>query len=134
MLGEAVRDPDGKFGSGKNTRRFRRMPGLFRFQAYAAEPAPVVELPDGRRLAANDPTGHQAVGEVLSRTVTLVPVTCARGREVSSGCRPASGTGRRATIRPYEGNALKCGGNSWPWPIIVFYPTETRLPVRGCCA
>ncbi|WP_233583870.1 MOSC N-terminal beta barrel domain-containing protein [Micromonospora sp. CV4] len=33
----AVRDLDGKLGSGKNTRRFRRMPGLFRLQAYAAD-------------------------------------------------------------------------------------------------
>ncbi|BAL87764.1 hypothetical protein AMIS_25440 [Actinoplanes missouriensis 431] len=56
----AVRDPDGKFGSGKNTRRFRRMPGLFQFRGYAAAPAPVVELPDGRRFAADDPAGHRA--------------------------------------------------------------------------
>jgi len=69
----AVRDPDGKLGSGKNTRRFRRMPGLFQLQAYAAEPAPIVQLPDGRRFAADDPAGHRAVGEVLGRTVTLVP-------------------------------------------------------------
>ena len=67
----AVRDPDGKFGSGKNTRRFRRMPGLFRFRAYAAEPVPVVELPDGRRFTADDAAGHRAVSEVLGRTVTL---------------------------------------------------------------
>ena len=51
----AVRDIDGKLGSGKNTRRFRRMPGLFRLQAYAADPVPIVELPDGRRFAADDP-------------------------------------------------------------------------------
>ncbi len=69
----AVRDADGKFGSGKNTRRFRRMPGLFRFRAYTAEPAPVVEMPDGRRFAANDATGHGAVSEILGRTVTLTP-------------------------------------------------------------
>ncbi|MEU7906660.1 MOSC domain-containing protein [Actinoplanes sp. NPDC049118] len=69
----AVRDPDGKLGSGKNTRRFRRMPGLFRFRAYAAEPAPIVEMPDGRRFAADDPAGHRAVGEALGRPVTLVP-------------------------------------------------------------
>ncbi|WP_203779916.1 MOSC N-terminal beta barrel domain-containing protein, partial [Actinoplanes philippinensis] len=30
----AIRDADGKFGSGKNTRRFRRMPGLFDLRAY----------------------------------------------------------------------------------------------------
>ncbi|GAA0573760.1 MOSC domain-containing protein [Paractinoplanes ferrugineus] len=69
----AVRDPDGKLGSGKNTRRFRRMPGLFDLRAYAAERAPIVELPDGRRFPADDPAGHRAVGEVLARTVTLTP-------------------------------------------------------------
>lgn len=69
----AVRDPDGKFGSGKNTRRFRRMPGLFRLQAHAGEPVPIVVLPDGRRFAADDPAGHRAVGELLGRPVTITP-------------------------------------------------------------
>ena len=85
----AVRDPDGKFGSGKNTRRFRRMPGLFGFRAYAAPGelpdgrrvfgataafrAPVVELPDGRCFAADDPAGHRAISEALGRMVTLSP-------------------------------------------------------------
>lgn len=69
----AVRDPDGKFGSGKSTRRFRRMPGLFALRAYATQRAPIVELPDGRHFAADDPDGHRAVGEVLGRTVTITP-------------------------------------------------------------
>jgi uncharacterized protein len=69
----AVRDQDGKFGSGKNTRRFRRMPGLFELRAYAAEPAPIIELPDGRHFAATDPDGHHATGEILGRPVTLAP-------------------------------------------------------------
>src|SRR3954462_11142263 len=69
----AVRDPNGKFGSGKNTRRFRRMPGLFRLQAYAAEPVPIVLLPDGRRFAADDPAGHRAIGKLLGRAVTISP-------------------------------------------------------------
>jgi uncharacterized protein YcbX len=67
----AVRDPDGKLGSGKNTRRFRRMPGLFRLRGHFADPVPVVELPDGRRFAADDPAGHRAVSEVLGRQVTI---------------------------------------------------------------
>jgi uncharacterized protein YcbX len=67
----AVRDADAKFGSGKNTRRFRRMPGLFDLRAYGAEPAPIVELPDRRRFAADDPEGHHAVGQILGRPVTL---------------------------------------------------------------
>ncbi|SNY52671.1 MOSC domain-containing protein [Paractinoplanes atraurantiacus] len=69
----AVRDTDGKFGSGKNTRRFRRMQGLFRFRAYASPSAPIVEMPDGRRFAADDPAGHSAISHELGRTVTLTP-------------------------------------------------------------
>ncbi|GIE30947.1 molybdenum cofactor biosysynthesis protein [Actinoplanes italicus] len=67
----AVRDADGKFGSGKNTRRFRRMPGLFGLRAYTLGPLHVVELPDGRRFDTEDPGVHPAVSEVLGRPVTL---------------------------------------------------------------
>jgi hypothetical protein len=67
----AVRDAEGRLGSGKNTRRFRRMPGLFRLRGHFADPVPVVELPDGRRFAADDPAGHRAVSEVLGRPVTI---------------------------------------------------------------
>ena len=34
----AIRDGDGKLGSGKNTRRFRRMLGLFELRGHFAEP------------------------------------------------------------------------------------------------
>lgn len=69
----AIRDGDGKLGSGKNTRRFRRMLGLFELRGHFAEPVPVVELPDGRRFAADDPAGHVAVSGVLARRVTIAP-------------------------------------------------------------
>ncbi|MEV0902258.1 MOSC N-terminal beta barrel domain-containing protein [Actinoplanes sp. NPDC049802] len=74
----AVRDADGKFGSGKNTRRFRRMPGLFRMRAVTGDPAPIVELPDGTRFAAEDPAGCRAVSEVLGRAVEIVPEAAVR--------------------------------------------------------
>jgi uncharacterized protein YcbX len=67
----AVRDADGKLGSGKNTRRFRRMDGLFTLRGHVGDPVPVVELPDGRRFAADDPAGHDALSEVLGRRVTI---------------------------------------------------------------
>jgi hypothetical protein len=69
----AVRDPDGKLGSGKSTRRFRRMPGLLDLRGRHADPVPVVELPDGRTFAADDPAGHDAVSRFLGRSVTIVP-------------------------------------------------------------
>lgn len=67
----AARDEGGKLGSGKNTRRFRRMPGLFELRGHFADPMPTVELSDGRRFAADDPAGHIAVSEALNRRVTL---------------------------------------------------------------
>ncbi|MFG3253867.1 MOSC domain-containing protein [Streptomyces sp. NPDC048172] len=56
----AVRDAQGKFGSGKNTRRFRRMDGLLRLAARyedpGAEAAPVLLAPDGTEVP--DPTPY----------------------------------------------------------------------------
>ncbi|RSD24924.1 MOSC domain-containing protein [Amycolatopsis eburnea] len=46
----AVRDASGKFGSGKNSTRFRRMPGLHAFAARYDGDVPVVTFPDGRVL------------------------------------------------------------------------------------
>lgn len=50
----AVRDAEGKFGSGKNTRRFRRMDGLLHLSSrYTDDAADEPELldPDGRPVA-----------------------------------------------------------------------------------
>ncbi|NBH10064.1 MOSC domain-containing protein [Amycolatopsis sp. SID8362] len=46
----AVRDASGKLGSGKNSARFRRMPGLHAFAARYDGDVPVVTFPDGRVL------------------------------------------------------------------------------------
>jgi uncharacterized protein YcbX len=67
----AIRDGDGKFGSGKNTRRFRRMPGLFDLRGHRVGAATVLELADGRRFAADDPDGHAALSQALNRRVTI---------------------------------------------------------------
>jgi uncharacterized protein YcbX len=56
----AVRDPDGKFGSGKNTRRFRRMPGLNTFAARYDGDVPVVTLPGGREVRGDAASGEIA--------------------------------------------------------------------------
>jgi hypothetical protein len=67
----AIRDGDGRFGSGKNTRRFRRMPGLLDLRGYGTGAGAVVELADGRRFAAGDPDGHAALSRALNRRVTI---------------------------------------------------------------
>jgi uncharacterized protein len=51
----AVRDGDGKFGSGKNTRRFRRIDGLFGFRAHYDGTIPVVTFPGGHQVRGDDP-------------------------------------------------------------------------------
>jgi len=65
----AVRDAEGKLGSGKNTGRFRRIEGLFGFKA-AGDP-PTIAFPDGRSLRADDPAVHGALSAALGLAVTL---------------------------------------------------------------
>ncbi len=67
----SVLDPDGKLGSGKSSRRFRRMDGLLALTAAYDGDVPVVTFADGRRL-----TPGPALDEALSRHV---------GRPVSLG-------------------------------------------------
>jgi uncharacterized protein len=62
----AVRDEAGKFGSGKNTRRFRRIDGLFRFQASSG---PLITFPGGT-LYETEIDG--ALSAELGMRVTLI--------------------------------------------------------------
>src|SRR5215217_1554886 len=61
----SVRDPDGRFGSGKTTRRFRRMDGLLALRSTYDRETPVVTFPDGRSLRGDEDEIH----ELLSRHV-----------------------------------------------------------------
>jgi hypothetical protein len=64
----AVRDPDGKLGSTKNTRRFRRMDGLLDFRArYESDLTPVITLPDGTEVRGDDEHVHWAIAHGLGR-------------------------------------------------------------------
>ena len=67
----AIRDADGKFGSGKSTRRFRRIEGLFTFHAVYDGDVPVIAFPDGRRLRGDDGSVHGALSAALGQPVTL---------------------------------------------------------------
>ena len=67
----AVRSADGKLGSGKNSRRFRHIEGLFTFRARLAGEWPEITFPDGRRLRADDPAIDSALTAVLGTPVTL---------------------------------------------------------------
>lgn len=74
----AVRDRDGKFGSGKSTRRFRRIGGLFGFTAMYDGDVPVIAFPDGGRMRGDDARVHAALSAALGQ-----PVTLAREADVS---------------------------------------------------
>ena len=74
----SVRDPDGKLGSGKSTRRFRKMDGLLMLSASYDGDVPVIAFPDGRTLRADDPGIDAALTAYVGR-----PVGLAREQEVS---------------------------------------------------
>jgi hypothetical protein len=75
----AVRDADGKLGSGKSSRRFRRMEGLLTLAArYDDDGVPVIEMADGRVWRGDEPAVHDALSQHVGR-----PVTLARESDVS---------------------------------------------------
>lgn len=67
----AVLDPDGKLGSGKSSRRFRRMEGLLTCSARYDGDTALVRLPDGRELPALSAEAAAGVSEVIGRPVAL---------------------------------------------------------------
>jgi uncharacterized protein len=69
----AARDPDGKLGSGKSTRRFRRMSGLLDLAASCpGDPdVPEVTFPDGTVVRADDERIHDLLSAHVGRPVTL---------------------------------------------------------------
>ncbi len=60
----ALRHADGKLSSGKNSRRFRRVPGMLEHvAAYDADGTPFVTAPDGEILRPGDPRIPERFGE-----------------------------------------------------------------------
>ena len=71
----AVRTEDGGIGSGKTTRRFRRVDGLLGLAAATDGSAPVVTVPDGRSATAGTPEADALVSHVLGRPLRLARET-----------------------------------------------------------
>jgi hypothetical protein len=67
----AIRDADGKFGSGKSTHRFRRIDGLFRFHAAYEGDVPAILFPNGRTMRGDDSDIHAMLSNALGQPVTL---------------------------------------------------------------
>ena len=68
----ALRNRQGKFGSGKNTRRFRKIEGLFDFQAKYNNNVPIITFPDGRIFRKDDSNLDRELSAALKQPVTLV--------------------------------------------------------------
>lgn len=67
----AVRDEQGRFGSGKNTRRFVKIDGLFKFRAAYDDGVPIITFPDGKAVRGDDDAVHSELAGALGRDVTL---------------------------------------------------------------
>jgi hypothetical protein len=67
----AVRDGRGKFGSGKDTRRFTKIDGLFKFRATYDGSVPVITFPCGKSARGDDSSIHSELTEALGQPVTL---------------------------------------------------------------
>jgi uncharacterized protein YcbX len=74
----AIRDAQGKLGSGKHTRLFRKIDGLFDFHATYRGEVPQIRFPDGEEISGDAPSIHEALSGALG-----LPVTLAREAEVS---------------------------------------------------
>jgi uncharacterized protein len=60
----AVEDDEGKFGSGKSTRRFRRMEGLLQYGARYVGDQPLILTPGGQELLAD---GQESAADLSAR-------------------------------------------------------------------
>lgn len=79
----AVYTPDGGIGSGKSSRRFRRVDGLLGYRSTlpapdepaqpggSARPVPLIESPAGQRFRADDPAAGELLSAQLDRPVRL---------------------------------------------------------------
>jgi uncharacterized protein len=74
MLGDrlwAIKNEKGKFGSGKTTRRFQQMEGLFNFKARYEGDTPILTMPDGTVYWGDDDKVNRVLTELLGDQVTL---------------------------------------------------------------
>jgi len=67
----AVSNSDGQFGSGKNTRRFRRIDGLFSLLATTNDSGVSIKFPDGSVYSYDDSALNSVLSSVLGESVRL---------------------------------------------------------------
>ncbi|WP_028611394.1 MOSC domain-containing protein [Paenibacillus harenae] len=67
----AIKNSSGKFGSGKTTRRFQQMKGLFSYKSRYDGSVPIVTMPDGLDYRGDDDAVNEALSKWLGFQVTL---------------------------------------------------------------
>lgn len=68
----ALRNAFGRFGSGKTTRRFVRMPGLLTMSSRLVDDVPLVTLPSGETMPLGA-TLDSALSSAVGQSVTVAP-------------------------------------------------------------
>ncbi|HLO10826.1 MAG TPA: MOSC domain-containing protein, partial [Pseudoneobacillus sp.] len=74
LLGDrlwAIKNMSGKFGSGKTTRRFQQMDGLFTYRARYEGTTPILTMPDGTDYRGDNHAVNEALTKLLGFQVTL---------------------------------------------------------------
>ncbi|MFS8184340.1 MOSC domain-containing protein [Pseudovibrio denitrificans] len=69
----AIADAQGKFGSGKNTRRFKRIDNLLSLRAMSEGGIVSIGFPDGRSINVNSEQINHQLTEFLGQPVSVVP-------------------------------------------------------------
>ena len=67
----AIKDSRGKFGSGKNTRRFRKIEGLFNLKAEYDANIPIITFADGRKIRGDNCAIDRELSLALGQSITL---------------------------------------------------------------
>lgn len=67
----AIKNENGKFGSGKTTRRFQQMESLFNFKARYEGDTPLLTMPDGTEYRGDQEGVNKALSELLGFPITL---------------------------------------------------------------
>lgn len=68
----AISNSQNKLASGKNTRRFRKIEGLFDLQAEYDNQTPIISFPDGQVLRGDDSNIDRELSSTLGQSVKLV--------------------------------------------------------------
>ena len=67
----AVYTADGGIGSGKTTRRFRRVDGLLGLEAHLDRGRPVIRFPDGTPVPVGDPDTDRRLSDLLEQPLAV---------------------------------------------------------------